>query len=153
MPPAAKVSSVTPVAEIVSEPSAARHFEVTVHSSTEAGSLAEGGFFELAPGTVLPPEKKPTLLDRVPPGPVLTPLQKTWNQMGTIYIRGLNTEPDGAPWKGMLERDGIFRQTVDNVTRTVPAYKLVTADDPVVAYQKSLKPEPPGTLLDKGPHR
>ena len=133
------------------QPTEARHFRLTITESSAQGALAGGGFYDLAPGATLPAAKFRTALDKAPDGPEASPLNKTWRSAGTVWVRGLSDVADGKSWKGMLEPDGVYRYSTVFGPKTVPAYKLSAAADPVVAYNAGKKRTNAPTALDQRP--
>lgn len=134
------------------EASAARHFEVTIYQSTEKGSLANGNRWDWEPGDQIQPGNQTRNGMEIPFA------NTRMSPCGLIFIRGLSEIVDNADWAGMLEPDGIFRYTtITGATRTVPAFKLSAARDPVVAYWEATRKMPPvkqpwtpkGTALDQ----
>jgi hypothetical protein len=156
-PQTTKAEPAAPVTELKVEYASARHFRLTATSSNAAGTLARGGFYDLAPGMRVPVEKeKGTLLDKPETGIRLSPLEKTWTSAGDVFVRGLDGIADGESWKGMLERDGIYRFETIFGTKTVAAYKLSEAPDPVAAHHQASGKEKrklPGTTLDQPARR
>ena len=107
----------------------ARHFEVTIIQSTDAGSLANGNRFDWAPGAQIP------LGNKISKGISIPWANTKMESTGRIFIRGLSQIVDNAEWEGMLEPDGIFRYTaVSGSAITVPAFRLSTSPDPVAAF-------------------
>ena len=69
-------------------------------------------------------------------------VQERWQSFpGVIFIRGLgNGLADNSDWEGMLEPDGTYSYTtVLGAVKTIHAFKLSNAADPVAAYWNAEK--------------
>lgn len=127
----------------------ARHFELEIKQVVPGkGALANGIVYTIAPGTKIPP-------GQVTSNGITMPRIKEYSRpVGQlIFVRGLAEVADHDDWDGMLEPDGTFSySTVAGAVKTVHAFKISTAPDPVAAWWKTQasqkKPFPP-TMLDK----
>lgn len=133
----------------VSEATKARHFELEIKQVVPGqGALANGTIYDIAPGTKVPPGN---VTSNGVAMPRVNQFAKPVGQV--IFIRGVSNIADNDDWEGMLEPDGTFSyRTVAGAAKTVHAYKLSSAPDPVAAWWKS-QPAPkkqfPPTALDK----
>jgi hypothetical protein len=131
--------------------SKARHFELEIKQVIPGqGALANGIAFTIAPGAKIPP---PGLTTNGMPR--INEHAKPVGQL--IFIRDLANIADRDYWEGMLEPDGTFSYTnVLGAAKTVHAFKLSPAPDPVAAWWKihtAQKTPFPPSALDQKPRR
>jgi len=119
----------------LAQTSLARHFEGSIIQSTKNGAMANGNSFDWEPGALIPAG------NQISKGIAIPYVNTKMAPTGRIFIRGLSQVADNAEWAGMLEPDGVFRYTaVNGAVRTIPAFKLSEAPDPVTDYWASHKP-------------
>lgn len=111
----------------------ARHAEGTAKQVVPgAGILFEGGYYDFAPGEVVPQ-------GNVKMGNITLPAfrAKLQSFAGVIFIRGVGAGMvDRADWEGMIEPDGTFSyRTALGAVKTVAAFKLSTAADPIAEFR------------------
>lgn len=122
---------------LVSTPTAPRHIEVEiVHVVAGTGAVVKGGYYDYAPGDAIPAGKVTVK------GITMPAIQQRWQSLpNPVFIRGLTGDlRDGADWEGMLEPDGTYTYRVPfQEPKTIPAFKLSTAADPVAAFRATAK--------------
>lgn len=122
----------------VAVPDGPRHVEGEVKVVVaKVGTLLEAGWYDLAPGAAAPAGG----------------IKEAWKSMpNPIFVRGLGANLyDGAEWAGMLVPDGNYTFRTLTGMKTVLAFRLSDAPDPIVALRaaKASTWQPKGTSLDQ----
>jgi hypothetical protein len=130
--------------DFVSVPTGPRRVEGEVKSVNEAGAFIEAGWYDIAPE-----------------GPRPATIQSAWKSMpNPIFVRGLGAGLyHGAEWTGVLEPDGNYTYrtligrmkagTLTPVMKTVPAFKLSTAQDPLKRHAAKAPWKPKGKRVSR----
>jgi len=112
-------------------PKAPRHWEVTIVQIVDGGCIAKGVFYDWQP------DEKIHAGDATENGISMPAAEaKKDVQERTIFIKGLGDGlVDNTDWEGLLQLDGTTSYTtVLGATKTVYAFTLSKARDPVAAY-------------------